>query len=281
MSGKILLFGAYGMLGTALRDQLHNYTIITPRHSDVDITNQTAVWQCIEQYQPTIIINAAAYTKVDDCEWNKTIARCVNGVAPGYMAEGAKHCGAQLIQYSTDYVFSGTKSVGYTENDVPDQPVNMYGASKLIGEQAILQQMMERFTIIRTAWLYGQGGQNFVDTMLRLGREKTELKVVNDQHGSPTYTVDLAVATRTLLEQQLPTGIYHLTNAGYCTWYDFALEIFRLAQLNVRVQPCSSAEYPRPAKRPLYSKLINTKLPQLRSWQEALADYIGRSSGQR
>lgn len=273
MSDKILLFGAYGMLGTALRDQFHDYTIIAPRHSDVDITQPEAVRRYITHQQPTIIVNAAAYTKVDDCEQNRTIAWRVNGEAPGYIAEGAQSVGARLIHYSTDYVFSGTKASGYNEADLPDQPVNVYGASKLAGEQAI-QQATDRYIIVRTAWLYGQGGQNFVDTMLRLGREKTTIKVVNDQHGSPTYAVDLAVATKTLLEQPASTGIYHVTNAGSCTWYEFAKEIFRLAKLPVLVQPCSSTEFPRPAKRPTYSKLINTKLPALRPWQEAVAEYL-------
>lgn len=280
MNNKILLFGAYGMLGTALRKEFKNYTIIAPHHSAVDITSRLAVLQYIEQKCPGIIINAAAYTKVDDCEQNKTIAWQVNGEAPGYIAEGAQQVGAWLIHYSTDYVFSGTKATGYNEADLPDQPVNMYGASKLAGEQAI-QQTTDRYTIVRTAWLYGSGGQNFVDTMLRLGQAKTILQVVNDQHGSPTYTVDLAAATKTLLEQPSPTGIYHLTNAGYCTWYDFAIEIFRLAKLPVAVQPCPSTEFPRPAKRPTYSKLINTKLPALRPWQQALAAYLDSSKGQR
>lgn len=280
MSDKILLFGAYGMLGTALRNEFQNYTIIAPHHSEVDITQREAVRRYITQHQPTIIVNAAAYTKVDDCEQNRTIAFRVNGEAPGYIAEGAQQVGAMLIHYSTDYVFSGTKANGYNEADLPDQPVNVYGASKLAGEQAI-QQATDRYVIIRTAWLYGSGGQNFVDTMLRLGREKTKLNVVNDQHGSPTYAVDLAVATKTLLEQQSATGIYHLTNAGYCTWYDFAIEIFRLAKLPVLVQPCPSTEFPRPAKRPTYSRLINTRLPALRPWQQALAAYLDSSKGQR
>lgn len=269
------------MLGSALRRVLANDTVLAPLHSAVDITQRDAVLQFIDQAKPDVIINAAAYTKVDDCETNVAVAQQVNGQAPGFMAEAAQQCGARLFHYSTDYVFSGTKQSGYTEVDQPDQPVNAYGASKLLGEQMIQQCLPDRHYIMRTAWLFGRGGQNFVDTMLRLGRTKPALQVVNDQHGSPTFTEDLAKVTRALMEGVLPGGIYHVTNSGVCTWYEFAQEIFRLAQLPVSVTPCTSAEVPRPARRPTYSMLINTKTPPLRSWQTALADYITSSSGQR
>lgn len=281
MSKTIVLFGGYGMLGTALRQTLHTYPLLIPRHSEVDITQRAAVLEYIQAHSPAVVINAAAYTKVDDCETNQTVAQQVNGEAPGFMAEAAQQCGARLFHYSTDYVFSGTKQSGYVEVDQPDQPVNAYGASKLLGEQLIQQHLPDRHYIMRTAWLFGAGGQNFVDTMLRLGRTKPALQVVNDQHGSPTYTEDLAKVTRALMEGVLPGGIYHVTNSGVCTWYEFAQEIFRLAQLPVSVTPCTSAEVPRPARRPTYSMLINTKTPPLRSWQTALADYITSSSGQR
>ena len=253
--------------------------MLTPRHSEVDITNHTQLHQYLVDHRPAVIVNAAAYTKVDDCETNRAVALRVNGEAPGYMAEAAQLIGAKLVHYSTDYVFSGGQANGYGESDVPDQPVNAYGESKLAGEQAI-QQQTNHYVIIRTAWLYGHGGQNFVDTMLRLGWEKSELKVVNDQHGSPTYTVDLAAATAALLADDRLTGIFHLTNARSCTWYEFALEIFRLAQLRVNVLPCTTADYPRPAKRPAYSILLNTKRPALRSWQAALAAYLLASTDQ-
>lgn len=272
-NAKILLFGAYGMLGTALRNQLTDYTLITPTHSVVDITNRAAVRAYIQHHRPAIVINAAAYTNVDACEEQTAIAQQVNGAAPGYMAEAVEQLGAHLIHYSTDYVFAGHNPLGYAETDQPDQPVNAYGASKLAGERAI-QQYTNRYSIIRTAWLYGSHGKNFVNTMLDLARTHSSLRVVNDQHGSPTYVVDLARATHAMLAQALPAGIYHATNAGVCTWYEFASEIFRQAGLAVSVTPCSSAEYPRPAQRPNYSILLNTKLPTLQPWQLALADYL-------
>ncbi|HBY73869.1 MAG TPA: dTDP-4-dehydrorhamnose reductase, partial [Candidatus Kerfeldbacteria bacterium] len=266
---------------TALRQTLTDYTVLTPHHSEVDITQRAAVIEYIGKHRPTCIVNAAAYTQVDDCEANRAVALQVNGEAPAYMAEAASLVGSRLVQYSTDYVFSGTKAVGYAETDQPDQPVNAYGESKLAGELAIQSWLADQAYIIRTAWLYGAGGKNFVDTMLQLGQDQSEVKVVNDQHGSPTYVQDLAVATSQLLQDQPSSGIYHLTNAGHCTWHDFAVEIFKQAHLPAHVQPCTSAEFPRPAKRPAYSILLNTKRPLLRSWQAGLTAYMTSSRGQR
>ncbi|MFA6475513.1 MAG: dTDP-4-dehydrorhamnose reductase [Patescibacteria group bacterium] len=273
----IVLFGGNGMLGRALQVALTGYHLISLKHYDVDITNKTKVLEKISEIKPDIIINAAAYTKVDDCETNQEIAMLVNGRAPEFIAQAARAANASLVHYSTDYVFSGTKPTGYSETDQPDKPVNVYGASKLAGERAV--QQWEKSYIIRTAWLYGQHGPNFVDTMLKLADSKPELTVVNDQHGSPTYVVDLAEATLELLESNQAFGIYHRTNNGTCTWYEFAQEIFKQTKRTIMVKPCASEAFPRPAHRPNYSILLNTKLPALRSWQDALADYLATSRG--
>ncbi|MBI4406918.1 MAG: dTDP-4-dehydrorhamnose reductase [Candidatus Kerfeldbacteria bacterium] len=275
----LVLFGGNGMLGQALQQALSGHTLHVLTHHEVDITDAAAVDRALQTIRPDYLINAAAYTKVDDCETQQELALRSNGLAPGILAVAAKQHGCTLIHFSTDYIFSGTKPEGYQESDSPDQPVNYYGQTKLAGEQAIRAAGLKEYYIIRTAWLYGAHGINFVDTMLTLAKTKSQLQVVNDQHGSPTYTVDLAVATKQFVEQALPYGIYHLTNTGDCTWYEFATEIFRQAKLPVRVEPCTSAAFPRPAKRPTYSILLNTKLAPLRPWQAALADYLSTVSG--
>jgi dTDP-4-dehydrorhamnose reductase len=183
-----------------------------------------------------------------------------------------KEIDATFVHYSTDYVFSGDRPDGYTESDTPGSAVNSYGESKLAGEVA-LQTSGARFYLLRTAWLYGAGGKNFVDTMLRLASEREELRVVNDQYGSPTYTRDVANATRELLTNFQP-GIYHITNNGTATWYDLAKEACALAGAEVMVVPITSAEYPLPARRPQYSVLKNTGGPALRDWRDALKEYI-------
>ncbi|MFA5995264.1 MAG: dTDP-4-dehydrorhamnose reductase [Patescibacteria group bacterium] len=270
---RALLLGANGMLGWQLQQAFSDYHLTSWTRADLDITNQTQVLEKITALKPAIIINTAAYTAVDQCESNRAIAFLVNAEAPKYLALAAKQINAVLVHYSTDYVFNGTKAAGYLENDTEINPVSVYGESKAAGEQAI-QKILKNYYIIRTAWLYGEHGMNFVDTMLRLAKEKPELKVVHDQHGSPTYTKDLAEQTRYILEQPMPYGIYHVTNSGVCTWYEFAKTIFIVANTKIKVTPCTTAEFPRPAKRPEYSVLLNTKLPPLRSWQKAAQDYL-------
>lgn len=279
VNSEILLFGAHGMLGHALQAAYQQYAVTTVGHREVDIADFAAVTALLDKVRPRYVINAAAYTQVDACETNRDLAMRSNGLAPGVLANAAKQFGCTLIHFSTDYIFAGSKAAGYTENDQPDYPVNYYGSTKLAGEQAIVQSGLKQFYMIRTAWLYGAHGKNFVDTMLNLAKTKQPLRVVHDQHGSPTYTVDLAAATRQCIEHALPCGIYHLTNAGNCTWYEFSKEIFQQANLSVTVEPCTSDAFPRPAKRPTYSVLLNTKLPQLRPWQEALTAYLATVKG--
>lgn len=260
------------MLGQALQREFAGEELTAWDKEDLDITDQEQVMAKITAAAPEVIINAAGYTAVDAAEENRDLALAVNGEAVGSIATAARESGATVVHYSTDYVFSGQKADGYAEDDQSGPAVNVYGESKLAGEQA-LQKSGARWYLLRTAWLYGPGGKNFVDTMLRLGHERPELRVIHDQHGSPTYTRDLAAATRTIITGYEP-GIYHVTNSATATWYEFAVKIFELTDNPIPVTPITSAEYPLPAKRPTYSMLQNTKGPEVRDWQEALKEYI-------
>ena len=249
--------------------------------NDLDITDKTAVFKKIGELKPTVVVNAAAYTDVDgaETEINKERALTINGTAVGYLAEVCGKLGAILVHYSTEYVFDGTKKDGYVEGD-PVCPVNVYGESKALGEK-LLQQNCEMFYLIRSSWLYGKApqagkprGMNFVQTMLKLAETQKEIRVVNDQFGKPTYAADLATETRKLIESQKPCGIYHITNDGVCTWYDFAKKIFEIKGIGVTVKPIPSEEYPTPTPRPKYAVLQNTKLELMRDWEKALKEYL-------
>lgn len=273
---KILIIGAQGMLGHDLAKVLSGYDLVLWDKSDLDITNQQQVDLKITELKTDAIINCAAYTAVDDCEIKKELAMAVNGYAVGYLAEVANKSKAILIHISTDYVFNGLNENGYNENSQEFGPINEYGQSKYFGEQELLKKCA-KYYLIRTSWLYGADGPNFVDTMIHLGKEKDELKVINDQFGKPTYTVDLARQIRYILDKQLAYGIYHVTNESVgsgISWYEFACKIFELAGLEVEVKPCSSTELIRPALRPAFSVLINTKLPPVRLWADALKEYL-------
>lgn len=256
-----------------------NVDIVALDKSSVDITAEPELKKIIKEINPSIIINAAAYTDVDGCEINQDLAKNVNGTAVGYIAEIAEEINAVLVHYSTDYVFDGSKKDGYAENDELKNPVNFYGQSKLLGEK-LLKENCSRHYLIRTSWLFGKNGKNFVDTILKLGKEKDELRVVNDQHGKPTYAVDLAQKTKEIVFGEYQFGTYHITNEGETTWYDFAKKAFEIFKsINPqekigKIFPCNSLEFVRPAKRPEYSILLNTKTPPLRHWTEALKEYI-------
>ncbi|MEA1937315.1 MAG: dTDP-4-dehydrorhamnose reductase [Patescibacteria group bacterium] len=270
---KILILGYKGMLGHELVYvfQKGNELVLWDR-DQIDISKKEEVMEKVGELKPDIVINAAAYTAVDDAESNRDLAYEVNGYAVGFLAMVCKEINALFIHFSTDYVFNGENRLGYKE-DCSYQPLNMYGKSKALGEKLILD-IEPRYYLIRTSWLFGKHGKNFVETMLRLAREGKDLKIVNDQFGSPTYAKDLAEKIKELIELHKPSGIYHLTNSGACNWYDFALKIFELADLKPRVEPVKSEEFPTPAKRPTYSMLINTKLSPMRKWEEALKDYL-------
>jgi dTDP-4-dehydrorhamnose reductase len=258
---KTLILGARGMLGTDLQKAFPEATALS--HHDIDITDREQVIRIIKELKPVAVINAAAYTNVDGCEDERELAFNVNGKAPGYMAEACAGINAKLVHYSTDYVFDGSKKE-YVETDTTN-PINVYGESKLLGEQNIARAMKD-YRIVRTSWLFGRHGKNFVDTMLTLSKQMDKVKVVNDQVGKPTYAVDLAEKTREILN--LPQGIYHITNDGVCSWYEFASAIIP------NTIPCTSEEFSRKAKRPMFSVLENTKTAPMRHWREALADYL-------
>ncbi len=285
---KIALIGANGMLARMLNR-------LAPAHFEIsgydlpefDITNRELVLTTLQALRPAIIINCAAYTNVDGCETNEDLALKVNGVGPGSLAESALSVGATLVHISTDYVFAGNSSHPYTETD-PTGPRSAYGRTKLAGEDAILATGLSRFFILRTSWLYGPDGPNFVETILRLAAEREELNIVADQVGSPTYTADLAQAIFNLLavdEEQTHFGIYHVSNSGACSWYEFAEEIVRIARLNYlplhvkRISPIRTEDYPLPAKRPAYSifskhKYLTITGQNIPEWQESLAKYF-------
>lgn len=286
-SGKILILGAGGMLGRELAGIFGDCDSALSDKNDLDITDEKAVRGRISELKPGIIINAAAYTAVDDCEIHKNLAMKVNGEAVGYLAESANDNGAVFIHYSTDYVFDGKNFRGYKENDESRDPVNVYGESKLLGEKYILDVARQypnlKYYLIRTSWLYGRNGKNFVDTISELLKNRDQIMVVNDQRGKPTCAYDLAVRTRELLENNYSSGIYHITNEAEnkeegITWYDFANEIFLINRekigKNKEIISCSSSEFLRPAKRPEWSALVNTKLSLTRNWRIALKEYL-------
>lgn len=258
---KTLIFGAGGMLGSDLQTVFPEAISFT--RAEMDISDRDAVFSCIEKFKPELVINAAAYTKVDDCEEKKELAFLVNGTAPGYIAEACGKNGSKLMHFSTDYVFDGEKKE-YVEVDKTN-PINAYGASKLEGEISIAKAT-KRYYIIRTSWLFGLHGVNFVDKMLKLGKSNPSVRVVNDQFGKPTYTKDLAYKVLDILNRDY--GIYHITNEGICSWYEFASAIIP------NTVPCTSEEFTSKAKRPRYSVLRNTKTTPMRHWKEALIDYM-------
>lgn len=282
---RILITGAKGMLGTDLvrRFTVHGsrFKVIGVDIKDFDITEEKETVKEIKKISPEVVINTAAFTDVDGCETEKEKAFKVNRDGARNVALGCKESGAKLIHISTDYVFDGRKRTPYSEDDEP-RPINIYGQSKLEGEQEISRLQTSDFRlqtlVIRTSWLFGKNGKNFVDTILRLSSEKDVIKVVDDQVGSPTYTVDLSEAIERLLYTGT-TGIVHCSNKGECSWYNFAKEIIRVSGKEVEVIPITTNELNRPAPRPSYSVLSNERYyhitgHRLRNWEEGLRDYL-------
>lgn len=273
---KILITGAYGMLGSDLREVLKNFELICTGSKDLDIRNEEEVIDFISEKSPDFVINAAAYTAVDDCETNSEEAYAVNAIGPKNLAMACNKIDIPLVHISTDYVFDGTKRTPLVESDKLG-PQSVYGKTKLEGEKFI-QENTDKFFILRTAWLYGLHGKNFVSTMLDLAESHDEISVVNDQIGSPTYSLDLAVAITNLLHSD-KYGIYHVTNEGECSWYEFSKMIFEMSNIDVKVIPVSTEEFPRPAPRPHYSVLDNKKwnasgFVPMRDYKEALGSYL-------
>lgn len=276
MSRRILLLGSSGMLGQDIAQVFHEDEIIALGSKDCDLTRQDTIESCLAAYTFDVLINCSGYTAVDKAEEEEARATVINGDAVGILASLCKKRGVPLVHFSTDYVFNGKNEEGYEEDDARD-PLSAYGRSKAKGEEEI-EQSAPDFYIIRTAWLYGYGGHNFVETMRRLSAEREELGVVADQWGSPTWTKDLAVFTKELLDEHYPFGIYHGVNAGKTTWADFTREICSILERTTTVKNITTEDYPTPAKRPHYSVLHNTKGPVMRPWQDALADYLASSS---
>ena len=272
---KIVITGAKGMLGHDLTKILVNNDLHCFNSKQLDITDENNV-NMIKNIKPDIVINSAAFTNVDACESQYDEAYKVNAEGPKNLAKICKNLNIPLVHISTDYVFKGDKNEPLIENDSVG-PNTAYGKTKLAGEKYI-QETLDKYFIIRTAWLYGHNGANFVETMLNLSQNNNELNVVNDQIGTPTYTLDLAYAISNLIKTN-KYGIYHITNSGYCSWYEFAKEIFKLSKINIKVNPVKTEEFPRPAPRPKYSVLSNQKLidngfKPLRNYKEALKEYI-------
>lgn len=272
---KVALIGADGMLGHAIQKVFSDVEVIGFTINVLDITNLDDTVRKIKDARPDFLIHTAAFTNVDLCESEPEKAYLVNGLGSRNVAMACEETNCPVMYISTDYVFDGTKGTPYNEWDEPN-PVSVYGLSKLMGERFI-SSLTNRFYIVRTSWLYGPDGNNFVDTIIRLLSEKESLKVVDDQHGSPTYTVDLAIKLRELMGRGY--GAYHITNTGSCTWYDFAVAIAANKGIKKPIFPITSEEFNRPAKRPPYSVLANTMLklegiPEARPWEEALQEYL-------
>lgn len=274
---KILITGSNGMLGHDLQEALHQrHDLIPTTSKTLDITDKSQVMEVICENNPDIVINSAAYTDVDGCEENQEIAYAVNGEGVKNLALACREIDCTLVHISTDYIFNGKNDRPWVEDDEVG-PISVYGKSKLKGEEAILE-ILDKFFIVRTAWLYGINGKNFPKTMLELSENHSEITVVYDEVGTPTYTPDLAGAICELIESE-KYGVYHITNSGSCSWCEFARCIFDIAQKDVKVIPVTASEFARPAPRPSYSVLENKNLVKngfkpLRNYKEAIKEYV-------
>ena len=293
---KILITGARGMLATqVITDLRRGYTelgkipqefigaeILTTDVENLDITDKSACEKYMEENRPDVVINCAAYTNVDGCETNQDAAFKVNAIGSRNLAIACENIGAKLVHVSTDYVFKGDEPTPRREYDIPN-PVSVYGKTKFAGEEYVRQYCKKSF-IVRTAWLYGFNGKNFVKTMVRLCNERGGASVVNDQHGNPTNAADLSHHLLKIAASE-EYGTYHCTGNGECTWFEFASEIARLAGFEGAMKPCTSDEFPTPTKRPEYSDLDHMMLrvtvgDEMRDWKEALAAYFENENKQ-
>ncbi|NOY53683.1 MAG: dTDP-4-dehydrorhamnose reductase [Deltaproteobacteria bacterium] len=281
---RVALIGAGGMLGRDLRNRLEGSYLCLPvaGRKDLDITRREEVLEWIGKARPDLLINAAAYTDVDGCESHRERAMAVNGEAPGNLAAGCAEVGARMIQISTDFVFDGTREGACREED-PTAPLSVYGLSKLSGEEHVARNL-EDHLIVRTSWLYGAGGRNFVEAILAQAEKGGPLRVVRDQVGSPTYVPDLSGALLRLLPLDV-RGIVHVSNSGSCSWYDFARKILALAGFrDVPIEPIPSESLDRPARRPANSLLSCERYRRitgedLRSWEDGLKNYLDERGG--
>ena len=275
---KILVLGSKGMLGSDFCRELKRVKsdFIGWDIDDLDLTREKEAYKKLKSVNPNIIINCAGFTEVDGCESQSEKAFIVNGMIPYYLAKACFDMGSVLVHFSTDFIFDGRWSIPYKEVDLPN-PISVYGSSKLEGERKI-QEILEKYFIIRTAWLYGKNGRNFVEIILDMAKNKEELKIVVDQVGSPTHTVDLVRIALRLFETE-SYGLYNITNDGSCSRFEWTKKIIEIEKLNLNVIPCLSGVFPRPARRPAYSVLDNTKfnslgIGKMENWKTALEKYL-------
>jgi dTDP-4-dehydrorhamnose reductase len=266
------------MVGTAVQRTVPpDVRLVALRHAELPVEDSAEVNGAVAQARPDWLINCAGYTTVDQAETERERAHLVNAIGPAHLAAAARRAGARLLHLSSDYVFDGRAQRPYREDDAP-APLSMYGRTKLAGEQAVQTALPEAHLIVRTQWLFGVGGPNFVATILRLARERPRLEVVNDQRGHPTYATDLATALWRLVACDA-RGVVHCANEGVASWFDVALAAVAAAGLATTIEPCSTSDMPRPAQRPEYSVLDCTRYTALvgaplRPWKEPLAEYV-------
>jgi len=270
---KVLVTGANGQLGYDVIKRLDSEGIeyLGTDRKSLDIKNEEQVKRVISDYNPDVVIHCAAYTAVDRAEDERELCYEVNVLGTRYIAEACKEIDAKMVYISTDYVFDGEADQPFEVTDKPN-PINYYGKTKYEGELEV-QKHLDKYFVVRISWVFGNNGNNFVKTMLRLGKERDEISVVADQIGSPTYTYDLANVLIGMIKTD-KFGIYHATNEGYCSWYDFACEIFKQAGMDVKVNPIKTEDYPTKAKRPKNSRLSKNALTELENWVDALKHYI-------
>jgi dTDP-4-dehydrorhamnose reductase len=277
---RLLVTGGAGMLGQAVAAVATRlgHDVIALSRADLDITDADHVRRVIAAAEPRAVINCAAWTDVDRAETAESVATAVNGEGAGNVARAAAESGARLVHVSTDYVFDGSKRTPWVESD-PVGPIGAYGRSKLVGEEAVAAAGADH-AIVRTAWLFGAGGRNFVDTMLALGGDRDEVDVVADQVGSPTWAAHLAEGLVEVAERRGDVGVFHAAGAGACSWYELAVEIFARSGVRCRVRPTTAERFSRPAPRPAYSVLGSERdaAPVLPPWQEGVAGYLAEKA---
>jgi len=286
MANRILIIGSHGNLGQDLVkafDRDINWDVFGFDRDEIDITSEESLREKIEKIVPDAVINASGYNAVDKCEADEIefeLAKKINGYGPGMLANICREKNIPIAHYVSDYVFDGEKGE-YAEDDRPN-PISNYGRSKLLGEEEI-RKNTDKHYLIRTSKLFGKPGKSatskksFFDTMIALAKDNRVLKIVDEEKSCFTYTPDLALETKKMFDEKIPFGIYHVVNEGACTWYEAACELFKLAGMDVEVIPVNSAEFPRPAKRPKSSVLLNTKLKPLRHYRDALKEYLEES----
>lgn len=283
MNKRIIIIGSHGMLGQDLVKVFEkdmSWEVFAYDRREMDITSEESLRKKIEEIEPSVVINATGYNAVDKCESDEIeyeLAKKINGYGPGILAKICKEKDILVVHYVSDYIFDGEKEE-YTENDKPN-PISNYGRSKLLGEEEI-KKNTDKHYLIRTSKLFGPVGtstmskRSFFETMIQFSKDNSVMKVVDEERSCFTYTPDLALETKKMIEEPVPFGIYHVVNEGPCTWYEAACVLFKLAKIEVEVVPVPSSEFPRPAKRPRSSVLLNTKLKPLRNYKAALQEYL-------